>query len=69
LASGSGEPGDPGKGRVELWDAARGKLRKTLAGHGGVVGSVAFSPDGKLLASGSQDKTAKVWDVAKELGQ
>jgi len=32
-------------------------------GHSGWVNSVAFSPDGKLLASGSDDNTIKLWDV------
>jgi WD40 repeat protein len=40
------------------------KLRDTLQGHAGLVGSVAFSPDGKTLASGSQNRTIKLWDVA-----
>lgn len=40
------------------WDA---KLQ-TLEGHSGPVRSVAFSPDGKTLASGSDDGT-KVWDT------
>jgi WD40 repeat protein len=40
------------------------KLRNTLQGHTDGGCSVALSPDGKTLASGSIDDTIKLWDVA-----
>jgi WD40 repeat protein/serine/threonine protein kinase len=43
--------------------APSGELWTVLRGHTDRVHSLAFSPDGKLLASGSCDKTAKIWDV------
>jgi hypothetical protein len=36
----------------------------TISGHAGDVNSLAWSPDGKLLASGSHDHTIKIWDPA-----
>ena len=35
----------------------------TLTGHSAIVDSVAYSPDGKHIVSGSWDKTVKVWDA------
>ncbi len=55
---------------AKLWDAATGRELATLEGHAHTVWSVAFSPDGQRITSGSQDRTIKLWDVAtrRELG-
>ncbi|KAH7187153.1 hypothetical protein DER44DRAFT_680937 [Fusarium oxysporum] len=42
------------------WNA----VLQTLEGHTDSVNAVAFSKDGKLIASGSHDKTVKIWSVA-----
>src|SRR5207253_1794586 len=40
------------------------QVRATLRGHTLALASVAYSPNGKFIATGSYDRTAKVWDAA-----
>ncbi|KAI0049222.1 WD repeat protein [Auriscalpium vulgare] len=48
---------------VFVWSVQTGKLLDVLAGHEGPVSALAFSPTTNVLASGSWDKSVRVWDV------
>ena len=53
-----------GHNTVKLWNLHQNTV-KELTRHKAKVNSVAFSPDGKLLVSGSEDRTIKIWDVSQ----
>ncbi|MFH1739482.1 MAG: WD40 repeat domain-containing protein, partial [bacterium] len=46
-----------------LWDVETGEMARWFSGHTAPVNSVAFSPDGTKVLTGSYDRTAKLWDV------
>lgn len=48
-----------------IWNPNTGERIKTLSGHTSGISSLAFSPDGKTLASGSSDGTILLWDVSQ----
>jgi WD40 repeat protein len=53
-----------GDGAVRLWDAADHRLLRELTGHGAQVASVAFAPDGTLLATGALEANGvRIWDA------
>jgi len=56
-------------GEIHLLDAANGNLLHTLSGHRDSVTSLAFSPDGLWLASGSRDAAIILWGQAENLAR
>jgi WD40 repeat protein len=59
----------PGWDTVKIWDTTSGQERFALRGHQQPVWGLAFTPDGRTVASASGDRTIKLWDVATGVEQ
>ncbi len=47
----------------QLWNAETGQLYHTFRGHATEIVCLSFDPHGTVVATGSMDNTAKLWDV------
>ncbi len=52
-----------GETAVHVWEVASASERGTFRGHDAIVTALAFSPDGKRLASGGADSMINIWDM------
>jgi len=52
---------------IHLWETQTWQEKAAIKGHGNVVRSLAYSPDGTHLASGSLDQTARVWNLSRNV--
>ena len=48
---------------IILWNLKTAQIKNTFIGHTKEVLSVAFSPDNRMIASGSKDKKIKIWNT------
>lgn len=49
---------------IKIWDTASGRLIHTFEGHLAGISTISWSPDGAIIASGSDDKSIRLWHVS-----
>ncbi|KAF9887949.1 hypothetical protein FE257_009471 [Aspergillus nanangensis] len=54
---------------LRVWDAETGTELTALIGHYSAIKSLAYSPDGKTIATGGSDGTVRIWDVSETAGR
>ncbi|MBX9257985.1 WD40 repeat domain-containing protein [Desmonostoc muscorum CCALA 125] len=64
IASGGSSAGDNGVSNppIKLWNISTGREERIFTGHTDSVNAIAFSPTEKIIASGSEDNTIRIWN-------
>jgi WD40 repeat protein len=63
--AGAGWDFDQKTQRIYRWNTATRHARRHLPGHDHAIGMLAYSPNGRWLASGGADNLARIWDLTK----
>ncbi len=63
VSAGGNTSPEEAAGIIKIWETQTGELVKTFDGHDAQARVAVFSPDGNLIASGSDDGIIKIWEV------